>query len=357
MNRSNKSKTYANLALPGMIAVGLIWSLGLLGFGLLRNLQQPESLTDQSQPLPGQQLSKYSLFAQVPEVPLGRFKYSGSPDWSPIRLVVDSAIQAERREYQLSYVQPVDKAVNSTTAIELLLQDKLSFVQSGRPLRPAEIQRAQEKGYNLQQTPVAMDGIAIAVHPSLPIKGLTLSDLAKIYQGQVTNWQQLGGPNLKIQPYSLSVQAEETVDLFLEQVMKGKSYGRSLEFLPTMTESLRQLAASPGGIFFGSAAEIIPQCSIKPLAIAEDDQPWISPYQAPYVSSTNCPNQRNRINAQAFITQQYPLTHQLYVIYKAGETENPGNAYAQLLLSHQGQELLDKAGFVGILKHSRGKLP
>lgn len=356
MNRPNRSKTYQDLALPGIITVGLIWALGLLGFGLLRNIQQPELLTEQPPTLPDQQLSGSLTFTQVKEVPSGRFKYSGSPDWSSIRLVVDSAIQSERREYQLSYVQPVDKAVNSTTAIELLLQGKLNFVQSGRPLRPTEIKRAQAKGYTLQQTPVAIDGIAIAVHPSLPIQGLTLQDVAQIYRGQITNWQQVGGPNLEIQPYSLAVESEGVVDLFFKQVMQEKPYGNNLEFFPTMTIALRQLAESPGGIFFGSVAEIVPQCSIKPLPIADDSQTWIAPYQSPYVPSTNCPNQRNRINTHAFLAQQYPLTHQLYVIYMAnGAKGDAGKAYTQLLLSNQGQELISKAGFVSILKRPPAK--
>lgn len=348
MSPPNRFQNYKHLVLPGIVTFGLVWALSLFGFGLW---QQSQQQTQQS-PVPANEMSPgYSTFSQVNNVPSGRFKYSGSPDWSPIRLVVDSAIQSERREYQLSYIQPQSTQVNTATAIALLLQGKLAFVQSDRPLKSSEITQAQQQGLTLQQTPVANDGIAIAVHPSLPIKGLTLQQVADIYNGEITNWEQVGGPNLEIQPFSLSLASEGILDLFSQQVMQGKSLGQNLGYFPNMTVALRKLADSPGGIFFGSAAEIIPQCSVKPLPIGKTPQQWIAPYQSPYILPGNCPNQRNQINTQAILQQDYPLTHQLYVIYaNNGEQAQAGKAYTQLLLSSQGQDLLSKAGFVQISK-------
>lgn len=344
MNPLKRPQQNRDLVLPGIIAVGLVWSVGLLGFGIWQNLQSPQQQGEPPNNPPVKAVSENSTFAQVTPIPSGRFRYSGSPNWSSIRLVVDSAVQSEKREYQLSYVQPQDKPANSTTAIALLLQDQLDFVQSDRPLRPDEIKQAQAKGLQLQQIPVATDGIAIAVHPSLSIPGLTLQELSDIYQGKITNWQQVGGPDLGIQPFSLTVGSVGSVDIFLSQVMEGQSFSPALDYFPNLTAALRQLAQSPGGILFGSSAEIVPQCTVKPIPIGQNVQQWVAPYQSPYVLSQNCPNQRNRINSSAFLNQQYPLTHPLYVIY-AQEGEPAGEAYTQLLLSNQGQALLLKAGF------------
>ncbi|QUY40587.1 PstS family phosphate ABC transporter substrate-binding protein [Acaryochloris marina] len=352
MNPLKNPKQNRDLVLPGMIAVGLVWSVGLLGFGIWQNLQTSQQKGEQPQSSTLESVSDDSTFTQVNPVPSGRFRYSGSPDWSSIRLVVDSAIQSERREYQLSYVQPSDQPANSVTAIALLLQDKLDFVQSDRPLRPDEIKQAQENGIELKQVPVATDGIAIATHPSLSIPGLTLQELADIYQGKITNWQQVGGPNLDIQPLSLSVGSVGSVDLFLSKVMQGQSFSKTIDYSPNMTAALRKLAESPGGILFGSSAEIIPQCSVKPLPLGKEPQQWIAPYQSPYVLSQDCPNQRNRINSTAFLSQEYPLTHPLYVIYPHNSSP-AGEAYTQLLLSNQGQELLVKAGFVQLSPSSQ----
>lgn len=350
MKHLNNPKNFREFVLPGLIGLGLLWSLGLLGFGLWRQWQQPvDPLTEQPQTSPTNQPLKVATFAQVPNIPLGRFKYGGSHDWSPIRLVVDSAIQSERREYQLSYIQPVNKVANSTIAIELLLKGQLTFVQSGRPLQATEKQQAQNQGIQLQEIPVVLDGIAVAVHPSLPLQGITLVDVAKIYKGQITNWKQLGGPDLAIAPYSLPVESEEVVNLFFQKVMQGDAYGDQLNYFPNMTAALRQLAHSPGGIFFGSAGEIVNQCSIKTLAIGKDSQSWIPPYRLPYVTPSECPLRRNQINTEAFQTKQYALTHPLFVIFKKGDrVEKAGKAYVNMLLTDQGQELIAKAGFVKI---------
>ena len=63
-----------------------------------------------------------------------------------------------------------------------------------------------------------------------------------------------------------------------------------------------------------------------------------------------CPAQRNQINYQAFRLARYPLTRHLYVIVKQnGQREQQaGEAYARLLLSDQGQELIEKAGLIHI---------
>ncbi|MCI0471342.1 MAG: substrate-binding domain-containing protein, partial [Candidatus Aminicenantes bacterium] len=45
---------------------------------------------------------------------------------------------------------------------------------------------------------VAFDGIALSVHPSNPVKGLTLDQVKNIYLGKIKNWKELGGPNMPI---------------------------------------------------------------------------------------------------------------------------------------------------------------
>ncbi|WP_299488270.1 substrate-binding domain-containing protein [Acaryochloris sp. IP29b_bin.137] len=348
MPTPNRPQNYQHLVLPGIITCGLLWAFSLLGFGLWQQLQQtqPSPVSTEERP------SEYSTFRQVDNVPSGRFKYGGSPDWSPIRLVVDSTIQSERREYQLSYIQPKETQANTTTAIALLIQGKLDFVQSDRALKSSELTQAQQQGLTLKQTSVATDGIAIAVHPSLPIQGLTLQQIADIYTGSITNWTQVGGPNLEIKPFALSFESEGMLDLFLKQVMQGKSFSQQLDYFPNMTTALRKLADSPGGIFFGSAAEIVPQCTVKPLPVGPTSR-RIAPYQSPYIEPSDCPNPRNQINTQAILNQEYPLTHPLYVIYASNrDNTQAGEAYTQLLLSSQGQDLLSKAGFVKIAPSS-----
>ena len=54
----------------------------------------------------------------------------------------------------------------------------------------------QERGTNLVH--VAWDALVAIVHPTNPVNNITLSNLKKIYQGEVTNWNALGGPDKRI---------------------------------------------------------------------------------------------------------------------------------------------------------------
>ncbi|MGB8246497.1 MAG: phosphate ABC transporter substrate-binding protein, partial [Chlorobium sp.] len=45
---------------------------------------------------------------------------------------------------------------------------------------------------------VALDGIAMVVHPGNPVRNLTKAQIADIYKGRITNWNQVGGPTARI---------------------------------------------------------------------------------------------------------------------------------------------------------------
>ncbi len=58
--------------------------------------------------------------------------------------------------------------------------------------------KEEEKASGLTETVLAYDGIAIIVHPDNPVVDLTLSQIADIYTGKITNWYELGGADAEI---------------------------------------------------------------------------------------------------------------------------------------------------------------
>ncbi|MDX2216122.1 MAG: substrate-binding domain-containing protein [Oculatellaceae cyanobacterium bins.114] len=289
-------------------------------------------------------------FASVQNVPSGVFNYGGSTSWAPIRSQVDRAIQSELPAFQLRYTDPLTGVPGSSTGIRMLLDNQLAFSQSSRSLKPEEYQEAQQRGFTLQEIPVAIEGIAIAVHPSLNIPGLTITQLQGIYTGQITNWNQVGGPDLVIVPYSRRIESGGTVEFFVDNILDGQPFGNSVHFIGTTTEALRELSANTGGLYYASAPEVIGQCTTKPLAIGRRADQLVAPYQEPLVPPSQCPTQRNQINADALKQGEYPITRRLFVIVKQnGQTDQQaGTAYANLLLTDQGQQLLEQTGFVRI---------
>lgn len=55
-----------------------------------------------------------------------------------------------------------------------------------------------EKASGLTETVLALDGIAVVVNPENPIADLDLETIAKIYTGEITNWNQVGGKDSDI---------------------------------------------------------------------------------------------------------------------------------------------------------------
>lgn len=278
--------------------------------------------------------SNNTTFAQVQKVPNGLFSYGGSTSWATIRGQVDPAIQIVWPQFKLRYTHPNSGSANSSAGIRMLLDNQLSFAQSSRPLNDKEYQQAQQRGFTLKEIPVAIDGRAVGVHPSLNIKGLTVAQVEAIESGKITNWQEVGGPNLRIKRYA--IQGEDT---------------NNVEFLPSPTAAMAKVASDPGGVILASAALIVNQCKIKPLPIGRTAQEFIPPYKEPLIPIDQCSTtKRNQVNTDVFQSGTYPLTRRLFVVVKQNGLidQQAGEVYANLLLTNQGQEIIDKSGFVRI---------
>ncbi|MCZ8046778.1 MAG: substrate-binding domain-containing protein [Microcystis sp. LE19-41.2A] len=184
--------------------------------------------------------------------------------------------------------------------IRMLIENQLAFSQASRSLKDEEIQRAQQRGLTLKEVPVAIDGIAIAVHPDLPVSGLTITQLKDIYTGKISNWRQVGGPNLAIIPYSRRKEDGGTVEFFIDQVLEKADFGDNIQYIYSTTSALRKVSQNPGGIYYASAPEVVPQCGIKTLPLGKSENKLVAPYQEPSIPSSQCPQKRNQLNELAF---------------------------------------------------------
>lgn len=289
--------------------------------------------------------SKASQFQTIDPVPTGSFRYGGSTAWAPIRQLVDAQIQNTRPELQLRYANPANRSPSSRSGIEMLLNGQLDIAQSSRPLTAAETAMAKQRGFSLEQRVVGVDGVAVVVNPSLEVAGLTTEQLQQIYQGKITNWQQVGGPDLPIVPFSRRLEDVDAQILATDEA--APQLGPQVQYVSTTTQALRQLSQTPGGVYYASARAVVPQCSVKPLPLGRSAEQLISPYQAPLAAASDCPDQRHQPNTAAFENGDYPITYNLYVIIKQnqGREQQAGEAYADLLLSQQGQRAIAQAGF------------
>lgn len=343
---SPKNET-ATLALALLVTVGLIG--GVSWWFMQHRVSMPGAQASRNLSN-GNPIEQSVSFAEVSNIPAGLFNHGGSTTWAPIRRDVNPAIQIVWTKFQMRYTDPIVGAPGSGSGIRMLLDNQLAFSESSRPLNEAEYRQAEQRGFRLQEIPVAMDGIALAVNPELDLDGITLAQLKDIYTGKITNWNQVGGPDRAIMPYSRRPEEGGTVEFFVNNVLGGETFGSVVTYIPTTTQALREVATNPGGLYYASAPEVVEQCTIRPLPIGKKPNEFVPPYQEPRVLPEQCPAQRNQLNAAAFQSGAYPITRRLFVIVKQnGQVDQQaGEAYANLLLTNQGQELIAEAGFVRI---------
>ncbi|MDY7002546.1 MAG: substrate-binding domain-containing protein [Cyanobacteriota bacterium] len=338
------------LGAVGLLVVALVTSL-LINREKIPEKKVVDSLCPQ-QPTPNQTATENSIksvkcFAYVPDVPNGKWLHGGSTTWAPIRSKINPKIQAIFPEFQLNYRQHPSLPPGSETGIKMLLEGQISFAESSRPVTDNELQTARNRNFQLKQIPIAMDGIAIVVNPELDVAGLTLKQLQEIYTGQIQNWSEIGGPNMEIIPYTRPFDSGTTL-FFQENILNNKKFSENVVSIRTTTQALREVTANKGGIYFGTASEIIPQCAVKPLSIAyRSGGTFVAPYKGEFVPPENCPGQRNQPNLEVFENATYPISRRLFLIVKKDDSfdEKAGEAYGKLLLTDEGQKLIEETGY------------
>jgi len=292
--------------------------------------------------------SRISLRINIPQGQL--FNYGGSTTWVPIAQPFHEQIKTTLPNFQLNS----PKYSGSVQGIQQVLGGYLAFSLSSTHLQKNDLAEAKQQGYELIQKSVAIDAIAVGVNPQLNVPSLTLTQLKDIYTGKIRNWQQVGGADVPITPYSREPDQGGTVRFFTDAVLGGQPFNPQIvQFVDSTTTGIGKVNNDPGGIYYASAPEIVSQCGIRPLPLGVPGKTPIAPYQGELVPLESCPQQRNQINFAGFQQGEYPLTRNLFVMIKdfPGETnpqEQAGRAYSQLILTGKGQAMIKKTGFVPV---------
>jgi serine/threonine protein kinase/ABC-type phosphate transport system substrate-binding protein len=304
--------------------------------------------------------NKPERFADIKNVPSGDFKVGGSTTWATTRqeqVLLDKTINKSFDKFNVGYVdsnipsaqnQKCDDKPGSNTGICWLIEGDLDFAQSSVSLAQSKYASEVQK-YQLKEEAVAYDALSVVVNPELNISNLTVAQLRNIYSGKITNWEEVGGPNLSIEAFTRDESVSGSASALRNLVLQGEPIGSQILLVNNLNQGLNKVKNSKGGIYYGAAKEVMVDfCGVKPLAINS-----VKPYLEPLKTPDTCNSlSRNEINKDAMRNQKYPLTRKIYVVTKADGTsrQQAGEAYTKLLLTKQGQEILEKAGFAGIDK-------
>ena len=119
---------------------------------------------------------------------------------------------------------------------------------------------------SLWSTPIALDGIAIVVHPQNQVKGLTLLQLKDIFFGRVWDWRDVRGQAGDI----LVVSREDgsgTRVVFEELVMQGQRVTLTAVVMPSSRAVVEYVAEHPQAVGYVSMGYLTEE--VKVLEIEE----------------------------------------------------------------------------------------
>ena len=112
----------------------------------------------------------------------GNVSLNGSTSMEPF---VNGLSEAIREVYPNLVLEP--QFTGSGAGIEAVTNGTADIGNSSRSLTD------EEKAGGLEENIVAIDGIAVIVHPDNDVEDLTTDQLKKIYTGEITNWSEVGG--------------------------------------------------------------------------------------------------------------------------------------------------------------------
>jgi phosphate transport system substrate-binding protein len=209
----------------------------------------------------------------------------------------------------------------SGVGIASLLDRTADIADSSRKIKDEEVQKAKAAGVNPFETVIAMDGIAVVVHPSNPVGKLTREQIKAIYTGKISNWAELGGKNMKIVAVSRD-SSSGTFESF-EELALNKEKVRPDALTTASNQGVAQtVAQTPGAIGYVGLGYL----TKKEKALVVD--------------GVKC-------TTQTVISRKYPLSRELYM-YTNGAPAGDAKKFISFVLSKEGQKIVAEEGFVGL---------
>ncbi len=116
---------------------------------------------------------------------------------------------------------------------------------------------------------LAMDGVAVIVHPANPLTGLTGQQLREIFSGALSDWGALGAPGLGPVQAAIRESGDGSRDVFDRAIMRDYPLSPDAVVAPSIEVMLAFVAYQPGAIGYVPSSRITATVSppVKVLAV------------------------------------------------------------------------------------------
>ncbi len=325
----------------GLLFLLLSWLIYSF-FGNFSSVNKPDSVRVVNSDVSNQNISSdvklYNSIKDVPNVPSGTFNYGGGNTFAALTAQgFHEAITRSHPNFRLRFTEPRDGKSGGKKGVVMVLDSQLSFTLYGASLEDEHYNKALQRGFQIKQVPVALDMFVFFTHKNISIPGLSIDQLQDIYKGKISNWKEVGGPDLAIAPFARDPKSTNLLNELLGKEVDQLS--SKVQLARDYTEIIRKVAATPGGISFGGSGPILGQKTIRPLAIAQANT---KDYVQPFIDDNK------QVNTTALRDGSYPMTRRMFVVYRLDDTidQLAGEAYVNMLLTKEGQQIVEKAGLV-----------
>lgn len=205
----------------------------------------------------------------------------------------------------------------SEGAIAALKNNIIDIAGSSHKLKP------EENNNNIQSRELATDLLLVATHSSVKgVTNLSTKQLQAIYRGEITNWQELGGPNANI--IVLDRPEDESAKKLLRKYYLGdeKTTTKAV-ILNKEGELIETLQSTPHSIgAFSLASAIINQLPVNRLRLN-----GIAP------------------QVENFTNGKYQMVRHIEVIWVKKPSAST-QSFIDFIFSQEGSKILEKNGFV-----------
>lgn len=251
------------------------------------------------------------------------------------QIVVDGSttvgpIAKQFKEYYQSLHPDVRIEVSesgSGNGFKSLLNGTCDVASMSRFVTVDEFRAAAQKGVIPVAHVVAVDGLAIVVHPANPVQNITIEQIRDIYKGKIQNWKDVGGPDLKIVKISRDTNSG-TYETFEQKVMSGEKMSAETEKVGSNGQMRQRVMSTPTAIGYVGLGFL--DRSVKPISVngIHADRTTVSSGRYPIARPL------------FFFTNGYP------------EMGTHLHAFVTLHLTPKGQEYIESIGFVPVTSYA-----
>ena len=217
-------------------------------------------------------------------------------------------------------------AHGTSTGYESLRSGDCDLWMASRPVRPAEVDGASligplfERG---QEHVIALDGLAVIVHPANPLTALTVQEVRDLFAGRVRDWSQVGGA---AGPVVLHARDDRsgTFDTFKTLVLGVAALSPQAARYESTEQLAAAVAADPRAIGFVGLAGT---GRARALALSDRGTQPMAP------------------TSLTVATEDYVLARRLF-LYSTARPRAEARAFLDFAVGPSGQQIVAEVGFV-----------